>query len=71
MLAKASPKDEATARCLDEFIIDTAQIVLEQAKRHQRFRIDGGDPRETLMILRASQNILTALATARSRMDVV
>ena len=68
MPTKASPKDEATARCLDEFIIDTAQIVLEQAKRHQRFRIHGDDPAEALAVLRASQDILAALVTARSRM---
>ena len=68
MPAKASPKDEATARYLDEFIIDTAQIVLEQAKRHQRFRIDGGDPTEALMTLRASHDVLAAFVAARSRM---
>ena len=68
MPAKASPKDEATARCLDEFIIDTAQIVLEQARRHQRFRIHGDDPAEVLAVLRACQDILAALVTARSRM---
>jgi hypothetical protein len=71
MPVKASPKNEMTARCLDELIIDTAQIVLEHAKRHQRFRIDGGDPRETLINLRASQDILTALVIARSKIEVV
>ena len=62
------PKDEATACCLDEFIIDTAQMVLEQAKRHQRFRIAGDESIETLETLRASQDILSALIAARSRM---